>query len=134
MARQKTPSTEHGDPQEEVFLTESRLANRWDTSPKSLQKQRLDGTGVPYVKIGRLVRYPLTEIRAYEKENLRRSTSEYKLAEAQPPLPTGPPRISRAHAEPTPVQEEFVSSAPARGAQDRRRARTVLVEVRRRRK
>ena len=50
----------------EVLLTESQLAARWQITIKKLQADRWKGVGVPYVKIGRLVRYSPVEVDAYE--------------------------------------------------------------------
>lgn len=61
---------------DELFLTEKQLAMRWQTSVKKLQKDRLQGTGVQWVRIGRLVRYRLSDILVWERENTRYSTSE----------------------------------------------------------
>ena len=60
----------------EFFLTEKQLAIRWQTSLKKLQKDRLHGTGVQWVRIGRLVRYRLSDIIAWERDNTRQNTSE----------------------------------------------------------
>lgn len=59
-----------------VFLTERALAQRWEVSVKLLQKKRYSGEGVPYVKLGRLVRYRLKDVIAHENANNRRHTSE----------------------------------------------------------
>lgn len=60
----------------QVLLTEQELADRWRSSKKKLQADRLKGTGVPFVRIGRLIRYRLNDVTAYEEENLYRSTSD----------------------------------------------------------
>lgn len=59
-----------------VFATQSKLAERWSVSQKKLEADRLTGKGCPYIKIGSLVRYRLSDILAFEEANLRRSTSE----------------------------------------------------------
>ena len=51
---------------EDLFLTEQTLADRWGVSVKSLQAWRWKSCGVAYVKIGRTVRYHLTDIKLYE--------------------------------------------------------------------
>jgi hypothetical protein len=51
----------------EVFLTEYDLALRWKVSAKKLQADRWKEQGVPFVRIGRSVRYRLAEIIAYEE-------------------------------------------------------------------
>lgn len=56
-----------------IFLTERQLADRWQISVKKLQADRWNGCGVPFVKIGRSVRYRLAEVLAYEELHLRAS-------------------------------------------------------------
>jgi hypothetical protein len=60
----------------ETLLTPGQLADRWHCSVKKLDADRLRGTGCPYVKIGRLVRYRATDIEAHEAAQLRHSTSD----------------------------------------------------------
>jgi hypothetical protein len=63
----------HQDP---AFFTEKELAERHRRSVKTLRNERLSGRGVPFVKIGRNVRYRLDDVERFERENLRRSTSD----------------------------------------------------------
>lgn len=70
----KTPPTPA-----ETFLTEYQVAARHGVSVKTLRNQRLRGgtETIPFIKLGaRLVRYRLTDIEAWEKAHLRRSTSD----------------------------------------------------------
>jgi hypothetical protein len=60
---------------DETLLTEQQLANRWQISPKSLRNARVAGRLVGFVRIGRSIRYKLSEIAAYELRNSVRSTS-----------------------------------------------------------
>lgn len=60
----------------ETLLTPTQLAQRWNCSIKKLDADRLRGTGCPYVKIGRLVRYRAIDIEAHEAAQRRHSTSE----------------------------------------------------------
>ena len=62
--------------QEDRLLTEREVANRWCRAIKTLQNERVTGRGVRYVKIGRSVRYRLSDIEAYERVQTRSSTSE----------------------------------------------------------
>ena len=62
------------------ILTERDLAGRHGCSVKKLQADRLKGVGIPYVKLGRLVRYRLCDVLAYEEAHLRSSTSEGGLS------------------------------------------------------
>ena len=61
---------------ETVFLTEHQLAARQQRSVKTIRNDRLYGRGVPFVKIGRSVRYRMVDVIACEESNLRRSTSD----------------------------------------------------------
>lgn len=58
------------------LIPETQLANRWGVSPRTLQAQRLRGTGCPFIVIGRNVRYRLSDVIAFEEQNRLRSTSE----------------------------------------------------------
>lgn len=56
------------------LLKETQLAARWACSVKKLQADRAAGRGVPFLKIGRLIRYRVADIEAFELAALRRST------------------------------------------------------------
>ena len=64
----------------QVYLTEQRLAARWAISVKTLQLWRTQGIGVKFCKLGRSVRYKLSEIEAYEAAQERASTSQQAAA------------------------------------------------------
>jgi hypothetical protein len=57
-------------------LNEKQLADRWGISVRTLQAVRVKGGGVPFIRIGRAVRYRLEDVLAYEQAQLRISTSE----------------------------------------------------------
>jgi hypothetical protein len=57
-------------------LNEKQLAERWGVSVRTLQAARVKGDGVPFVRIGRAVRYRLEDVLAYEQARLRTNTSE----------------------------------------------------------
>jgi hypothetical protein len=66
-----------GPPNEEVFLDEHDLSRRHKRSIKTIRNARLRGGSVPFVKIGRLVRYRLSDVVAWEQQTrLRNSTSD----------------------------------------------------------
>jgi hypothetical protein len=67
-----------GPPPDSGFprLNEKQLAGRWGVSVRTLQAARVRGSGVPFVRIGRSVRYRLEDVLAYEQGRLRTSTSE----------------------------------------------------------
>lgn len=60
----------------EPLLDEETAAETLDVSPKTLRKWRCVGGGPEYVKIGRLVRYTPSGLRAYKRARTRRSTSD----------------------------------------------------------
>jgi hypothetical protein len=68
--RQKTPLIA-----DETFLTDEQLAARWSIAPKTLRNARVEGRLLGFVKIGRSVRYRLSEVIAFEEEHSVRSTS-----------------------------------------------------------
>jgi hypothetical protein len=57
------------------LLTEQDLAARHGRSVKTLRNLRVKGGYVPYLKIGRHVRYRLQDVLEYESRCLRSSTS-----------------------------------------------------------
>lgn len=60
-----------------IFFTEDQLAKRWGVSKKFLQKQRGSGGGCPFHKLGQgAVRYRLRDIKQYEQDARRSSTSD----------------------------------------------------------
>jgi hypothetical protein len=59
-----------------VFLTELELASRQNRSVKTIQAERVAGRGVPFVKLGRSVRYRLSDIESYEAARLKVSTAD----------------------------------------------------------
>jgi len=59
-----------------MHLTPKEAADRLRTSIGTLSNWRVQGAGPRFVKIGRKVLYPLSEIEAYEQRQLRASTSQ----------------------------------------------------------
>lgn len=56
------------------LLTEHQLAAHWNISIKTLQAQRWKGCGITFIKIGRSVRYRISDVAAFEQQNMRTST------------------------------------------------------------
>jgi hypothetical protein len=56
---------------DDALLTEDQLAKRWQISTGSLANDRSLGRGVPYLKIGRAVRYDPADVREYEQARRR---------------------------------------------------------------
>lgn len=67
---------------QEILLTEFDLARRQNRSVKTIRNQRVLGGGVPFIKIGRLVRYRLSNVIAWENARLHSSTSDRGRADA----------------------------------------------------
>ena len=53
-----------------IHLTETQLADRWQMSIKTLQANRGKGIGCSHIKVGRLVRYRMQDVVAYETAHL----------------------------------------------------------------
>ncbi len=51
---------------QDEFLTTRELAERWKIKENTLAILRVNSNGCPYVKIGRTVRYRLSDVVAYE--------------------------------------------------------------------
>ena len=58
------------------FLNTRGLADRWLCSTRKIEQRRQSGEGPAYMKIGNQVLYSEEVIRAYESENIFRSTAE----------------------------------------------------------
>jgi predicted DNA-binding transcriptional regulator AlpA len=58
------------------YLTERTAAALLDVSERTLQGWRWRGGGPPFVKLGRAVRYPPIELRAWLDGQRRTSTSD----------------------------------------------------------
>lgn len=59
------------------LATENQLATHWKCSPQKLRKDRLEGVGCPYIRVGRAIRYRWSDIRATEQANRFQSTAQY---------------------------------------------------------
>lgn len=59
------------------FLNEKQTAHLLGCSVYKLQRDRIKGTGLRFVKIGRSVKYQLADIEAYIASRVFTSTSEY---------------------------------------------------------
>lgn len=56
-------------------LSQSKLAKRWNLSPRTLEQWRWRGCGPRYLKIGGRVVYRLQDVEAYEAGCLHRNTT-----------------------------------------------------------
>ena len=59
-----------------VLINQNRLAEMLGCSARTLERQRLEGTGIPFCRVGRLVRYRLVDVIEYLEAQRRWSTSE----------------------------------------------------------
>ena len=57
-------------------LNQTELAGRWNISPRTLERWRWSGDGPTYIKIGGRVVYRLEDVEAFERDQLRTSTSD----------------------------------------------------------
>jgi hypothetical protein len=73
--KRATPLPSAADARDEIFLTEKQLASRHQLSVKTLRNARVTGSYIRFVRLGRTVRYRLSDIVAYEEANLVHSTS-----------------------------------------------------------
>lgn len=61
---------------EKAYLNEKELAERLNVSEKWVQKMRGTGGGVRFHKWGRMVRYAIADVVAFEGASVRNSTSD----------------------------------------------------------
>ena len=57
-------------------LDQVQLAERWNISPRTLERWRWSGKGIAYLKIGHRVVYRLDDIESYEAEHLHGETTD----------------------------------------------------------
>ena len=58
------------------FLQERELAERWGIAVTTIQKWRQNSTGPTFLKLSARVVYPIEAVEEFERNNLRKSTSE----------------------------------------------------------
>lgn len=58
------------------LLTEIQVAERQGRAVKTLRNQRVTGDGIPFLKLGRTVRYRLSDVIAWEEARICGSTSD----------------------------------------------------------
>jgi hypothetical protein len=106
----------------DVLLTEKQYAGIRQESERTIQRERESGTGCPFVKLGRAVRYRKRDISRFIEQHIRQSTSESQPGTAvrtRPDRwsqePMGPRRVGRprkmapppdAVKKPPPTDEE----------------------------
>lgn len=61
------------------LYTEIEIAQKFNMSVQTLQRNRHLGIGLPYIKIGRLVRYDETEVKRFIKQGRRLYDQQEKM-------------------------------------------------------
>jgi hypothetical protein len=67
------------------YLTQVELAARWRISPRTLERWRWAGEGLPFTKVGGRVLYSLSDIEGYEAAQ-RRCTGDGLVTASEPVL------------------------------------------------
>jgi excisionase family DNA binding protein len=65
---------------QDQLLTETEAAALLRQKVKTMRNLRVTGGGVPFVKLGRSVRYRMSDLQAYIASNVRKSTAEAKAS------------------------------------------------------
>jgi len=60
----------------ETFFNQTKLADRWHISPRTLERWRWQGEGPRFLKVGGRVLYRHDDVLEYEQGRLRASTAE----------------------------------------------------------
>ena len=68
------------------YLTQVELAARWRISPRTLERWRWAGEGLPFTKVGGRVLYSLSDIEAYEAAQRRCVTGDGLVTALEPVL------------------------------------------------
>lgn len=61
----------------EQFLSEVDLAARWAMSSKTLTRWRGKRRGPPFVKLGKTIRYAMSDVLEFERHGLRKPLNEH---------------------------------------------------------
>lgn len=61
---------------EQMHLTPVEVAQRLRTTIGTLTNWRVRGHGPRFIKLGRKVLYPVAEVEAFERNNLRENTAQ----------------------------------------------------------
>ena len=61
----------------DALLTQGEVARLLRCSPRTLEKARYLGSGIPHVRVsGRMIRYRVADVREFIRSRVRRSTSD----------------------------------------------------------
>ena len=69
-----TPITAACDPRPFHHISQEDVALRWNISPRTLERWRLESRGPAYLKMGGRVVYRVADIEAFEAKQLRTNT------------------------------------------------------------
>ena len=64
------------EPGEDIGLTTYQLAARWGVTPGHLRNRRVGGRAPAFFKVGKSVRYRMSDVLKFEAATLRTSTTE----------------------------------------------------------
>jgi predicted DNA-binding transcriptional regulator AlpA len=86
-------------PQSSAYVSTLEAARLTGLSMAWFERSRWAGTGPPYVKLERSVKYPLDELHAWMRARLRTSTTDDPVSDnpavkAQPIAPSKPGRVN----------------------------------------
>ena len=71
------PTDTFSRPKPKILFTELEAAEYLHLSVRTLQGWRVKGSPLTFIKVGRAVRYRLTDLEAFVERGSRRSTSEW---------------------------------------------------------
>lgn len=71
MTATTTPTIDNAAGSQPLYIDQATLALRWGFDVRTLQRWRQTGTGPRYLQFGRLVRYRLDDILAFENRMCR---------------------------------------------------------------
>lgn len=66
----------HLSDNKDCLISEDEASNILGCTPRKLQSDRIKGGGIPYIKVGRLVRYHKQDVENYIKNKKRQNTSQ----------------------------------------------------------
>ena len=66
-----------------ILLNQEQLADLLGCSTRTLERLRLEGASIPFVRVGRLVRYRLIDIHQYLERQRRTSTGDTRPEESR---------------------------------------------------
>ena len=81
-----------------TYLTQVELALRWRISPRTLERWRWAGEGLPFTKVGGRVLYSLSDIEAYEAAQTRCVTGDGLVTAPEPVAPQRRTLLAKAVA------------------------------------